>query len=142
MNKLSPRILSLQGKELIMNTLILSKTSPLSNIFPIDTKTSLRIQQNIFQYIWNNKQEPMARKTIFLNKKLGGLNLLEPQAHNFAMRIKHLLQLNKNKSSLWKNIATYWLAIDLHNYSQDFKFLMDNDRIKTTNNKKTLLRYN
>ena len=84
----------------------------------------------------------MARKTIFLNKKLGGLNLLEPQAHNFAMRIKPLLQLNKNKSSLWKNIATYWLAIDLHNYSQDFKFLMDNDRIKTTNNKKTLLRYN
>ena len=43
MNKLSPIILSLYGKVIIINELILSKTSFLSNIFPIDTKTTLRI---------------------------------------------------------------------------------------------------
>ena len=113
-NKLSPRILSLNGKVIIANTLILSKTTFLSNIFPIDTKTTLSIQNKIFQYIWRNKQEPIARKTIFLSKKLGGLNLLEPQAHNIAMRIKHLIQLKqKHKTPSWKNIATYWLAIGL-----------------------------
>ena len=42
-NKLSPIILSLYGKVIIINKLILSKTSFLSNIFPIDTKTTLRI---------------------------------------------------------------------------------------------------
>ena len=89
------------------------------------------------QYIWNNKLEPIARKIIFSNKKLGGLNLIEPQAHNLPIRIKHLLQLKqKHKTPSWKNIATYWLAIDLHNYSKDFNFLIDNNRIKTINNKK------
>ena len=89
------------------------------------------------QYIWNNKLEPIARKIIFSNKKLGGLNLIEPQAHNLPIRIKHLLQLKqKHKIPSWKNIATYWLAIDLHNYSKDFNFLIDSNRIKTINNKK------
>ena len=72
-----------------------------------------------------------------LNKKLGGLNLLEPQAHNIAMRIKHLLQLKqKHKNPPWKNIATYWLATDLYNYSEDYHFLMDNSRTKRINNRK------
>ena len=37
-NKLSPRISSLYEKVIAINTLILSKTSFLSNVFPIDTK--------------------------------------------------------------------------------------------------------
>ena len=136
-NKLSPRILSLNGKVILANTLILSKTSFLSNIFPLDIKTTLNIQNKIFQYIWKNKQEPIARKTIFLSKNLGGLNLLEPQAHNIAMRIKHLLQLKqKEKTPPWMNIATYWVAIDLFNFSQDYFFLMNNNRTKTINNNK------
>ena len=135
-NKLSTRILSLYGKTIIINTLISSKTSFLSNVFPIDTKTTQQIPKKIFQYIWKNKQEPISRKTLFLNKKLGGLNLLEPQAHNMTMRIKHILQLKQTqKIAPWKNLATYWLAIDIHNFSKDFRFLMDNNRTKTINGK-------
>ena len=73
----------------------------------MDLKTTLNIQEKIFKYIWNNIQEQIARKTIFLHKKLGGLNLLEPQSHNIAMRIKHLLQLKQKQNNLtWKNIAS------------------------------------
>ena len=89
-NKLSQRILSLKGRVQIANTIILRKTSFLSNVFPIDLQTTLTIQEKFFKYIWKNKQEQIARKTIFLPKNLGGLNLLEPQAHNMAMRIKHI----------------------------------------------------
>ena len=35
-NKLSPRVLSLYGKVILLNTLILSKTTYLSNIFSLD----------------------------------------------------------------------------------------------------------
>ena len=78
----------------------------------------------------------MSRKTLFLNKKLGGLNLLEPQAHNKAMRIKHILQIKQTqKTPPWKNLARYWLAIDIHNFSKDFRFSMDNNRTKTINGK-------
>ena len=130
-NKLSQRILSLKGKVQIANTII-SKTSFLSNVFPIDLQTTLTIQEKIFKYIWKNKQEQIARKTIFLPKNLGGLNLLEPQAHNMAMRIKHMLQLKQsNNMPTWKNIAAYWLALDLYKISKNYHFLMSNNRVKT-----------
>ena len=88
--KLIPRLLSLNGKLIIMNTLILSKTSYLSNVFPIDAKTTSEIHKNLFKYLWNNSNsEPITRKTMFLKKKFGGLNLIEPEAHNFTMQIKH-----------------------------------------------------
>ena len=53
------------------------------------------------------------------------------------MRIKYLLQLKqKQNNPPWKNIATYRTAMDLYNYSKQYNFLMDNNRIKTVNNKK------
>ena len=57
---------------------------------------------------------------------------MEPEAHNFAMRIKHLLALKQDLNP-HLHLATYWL----HNYSKDAQFLMDNSRIKTLNNKKS-----
>ena len=72
-NKLSPKILSLHGKATLLNTLILSKTTYLINIFPLDGITTSKIHQNKFQYIWNiQKLEPIARKTISLKKKTRG----------------------------------------------------------------------
>ena len=68
-NKLSQRILSLKGKVQIINTLILSKISFLSNTFPIDLQTTLIIQEKIFKYLWNNKHEQIARKNHFSPKK-------------------------------------------------------------------------
>ena len=53
------------------------------------------------------------------------------------MRIKHLLTLKeKVKPPSWKNLASYWLAMDIHNYTKECKFLMNNDRTKTLNGKK------
>ena len=136
-NKLSSRILSLYGKMILINTLILSKTSFLSNVFPLEIEIAHKIHNKIFRYIWNNKTaEPIARKTIHLKQKIGGLNLIEPEAHNYAMRIKHLLTLKQKKDPLsWKDLATYSLTVDIHNYSKDYKFLMENNRTKTLNNK-------
>ena len=95
-NILSPRTLSLYGKTIIINTLILSKTSHLSNVFPINSDKTNKINKKIFNYLWSNKTaEPIARKTTHLKQKLGGLNLLEPEAHNYALRIKHLMTLNQ-----------------------------------------------
>ena len=66
-NKLSPRALSLYGKKILLNTLIMSKTLYLSNVFPLDAKTTLKIHKKIFRYLWHNqKSNLIARKTIFL----------------------------------------------------------------------------
>lgn len=90
-HKLSPRPLSLRGKATLLNTLILAKAACLSNVFPIPDEVLPKIHKIIFQYLWQNKKvEPIARKTIFLPKPKGGLNIKEPKTHNLGMRLKHL----------------------------------------------------
>ena len=69
-NILSKRSLSLKGKAMILNSLILSKASFISNVFTISKEKLKTIETLIFQYIWfNEKSEPIARKTLFLEKE-------------------------------------------------------------------------
>ena len=91
LNKLTPRKLSLLRKALILNMLILTKTTYLGNVFPLSERTLTQIHKHIFQYLWQNKKrQPIARKTVFLHKEKGGLKFREPEAHNLSMRLKHL----------------------------------------------------
>ena len=105
--KIINRALSLSGKATII------KTTFLNNIFPIPEETLTKIHTILFNYLWQNKKpEPIARKTIFLPKKKGGLNIKEPEAHNYSMRIKHLLTLKqKEQEPPWMQLAIYWLTI-------------------------------
>ena len=120
--KIATRQLSLYGKAILINTLILAKTTFLSNVFPIPEKILNKIHKTIFNYLWQNKlQGPIARKTLFLPKHKGGLNIKEPDAHNLFMRIKHLKQ--KENQPPWMHIAIYWLGKDIYNYKKDFYHL-------------------
>ena len=68
-NKLSPRVLSLYGKVILLNTLILSKATYLSNIFPLDGITRSKVHKTKFQCIWNNqKLQLTAKKKLSLRK--------------------------------------------------------------------------
>lgn len=80
-SKLAPRVLSLFGKVILLNTLTMSRVSYLSNVFPLNANTSIKIQKKKkFKYLWHNQvSELIARKKIILRKNLGGLNLIEPE---------------------------------------------------------------
>ena len=132
--KITTRSLSLYGKAIIINTLILSKTTFLSNVFPILEQTLSKIYTIHFNYLWHNKKpELIARKTLFLPKCKGGLNIKEPEVHNYSMRIKHLLTLRqKEHKPPWMQIATYWLAKEIYNYNKDCYHLKNNNILKTT----------
>lgn len=65
--KIATRQLSLYGKAILINTLILARTTFLSNVFPIPEQILKKIYNILFNYLWYNKpQEPIARKTLFL----------------------------------------------------------------------------
>ena len=49
--KMSRKQLSLYGKSILINTLILAKTTFLSNVFPIPGKVIQKTHKNIFQYL-------------------------------------------------------------------------------------------
>ena len=121
--KMMTRQLSLHGKSILINTL--------SNVFPIPEKIIQKIHTNIFQYLWQNKtREPIASKTLFLSKNKGDLNIKEPETHNLAIRIKHLLTLKQTKDQPpWMHIATYWLGKCIYNY-KEFYHLKGNNITK------------
>ena len=107
-DKLSSRNLSLIGKAIILNTLILGKTAN-----TVEQKT-----------------------TLFLLKKRGGINVKEPDIHNIAMWIKHLLNLkHKENPSPWTYLATYWLAKDIYKFGKEYNYLKSDNRIKPINQK-------
>ena len=94
LQQLPRRHLSLRGKAILLNTMILSKITFLSNIFPIPTHALTQIETKIFKNIWPfTTKEPIARKTLYLPKIQGGIGLLEPQKHGLAMRLKYFLLL-------------------------------------------------
>ena len=110
-NKLYPRNLSLIGKDIILNTLILAKTIFLSNIFPIPKEILAQLHTKIYQYIWQDKKiEPIARKTLFLPKRGGGINIKEQDSHNIAMRLKDLLNLKYKEKTPTMDLPSYLLA--------------------------------
>ena len=124
------------GKGIILNTLILLKTAFLSNIFPIPKNILTQLHKKIYRYIWKQKMiEPTARKTLFLPpKKKGGLNIKEPDSHNIAMTLKHLLNLKyQEKPPIWTYLAIYWLAKDINKYGKEYNYLKSNNRTKTLN---------
>ena len=148
-NKFYPRNLSLLGKgiilntlilaktaflsSIILNTLILAKTAFLSNVFPIPNKILTKLHKKIFWSIWQDKKtEPIATETLSLPQKRGGINIKEPDTHNIAMRLKHTLNLKyKENPPPWTYLVTYWLAKDINKFGKDFKYLKSNNRIKT-----------
>ena len=69
--------------------------------------------QTEIHYIWQRKKlEPMARKTIFLPKEKGSLNVKELETHNLALGLKHLLSIKHNENQLpWTYFTTYWSVI-------------------------------
>ena len=54
-NILAPRTLSLYGKTILINALILSKASYLNNVFPKSADKANKINNRIFKYLWSNK---------------------------------------------------------------------------------------
>ena len=80
--------------------------------------------------------EPIARKAVFLPNEYSGLNLKEPETHNIAMRIRHILTLKEQQqTSTWTYLATYWLAKDLYNLSPKYTYLKNNNNVKALNPK-------
>ena len=100
---------------ILLNTLILSKVTFLSNIFSIPNQALKQIETNIFKHIWQfTTKKPIVRKTLFLPKTQGGIGLTKPKNHSLAMRIKHSLLLKEeHNQENWITFARYFLATTL-----------------------------
>ena len=131
--QLSKRHLSLRGKATLLNFLILSKVTFLSNVFPIATTLQQKTENINFKQIYEfHKTEPIARKTLFLSKHQGGIGLIHPQHYSLAMRLRHFLKFKeKANQETWIIVTRYNLASILYRVQKDFKYMISNNTMKT-----------
>ena len=96
----SQRNLSLKGKAIVINPLILSKLWFIANVFPIPKDLVPQVNKIIFRYLWKGSAvEPIAQETLYLPRDRGGLGILVPL-------IKGPSTQNSILNSTWKKKTT------------------------------------
>ena len=123
------RHLSLKGKALLINTILLSKIWFLANILIIPTWARKKINQIIFNQLWDTNSEPISRQTLFRSLNNGGLNILNIINQNLSLQIKHTLKItNPNYTTPWCYLARYWLSYSIGNLNNSWHFLKNNNK--------------
>ena len=88
----SQRNLSLKGKTIVINTLILPKLWFNANVFPIPKDLIPEINKVIFGYLGKEVvAKSVVRETLFLSRDRGGLRIMGLVIQGQALRIKYLL---------------------------------------------------
>ena len=127
-NKLYPRNLSLIGKDIILNTLILAKTVFLSNVFPIPKEILTQLHTKTYQYIWQDKKITNSKKNTFSPQKRRRYKYKRTGFTQYSGAIKR-----SPKFPPWTYLATYWLAKDIDKFGKEYNYLKNNNRIKAIN---------
>ena len=108
----SQRNLSLKGKTIVINPLILSKLWFIANVFPIPKDLIPQVNKIIFRYLWKGLAvEPIAQETLYLPRDRGGLGILVPLIKGQALTIQYLIQLGKKRQQQHLDVSWKILGV-------------------------------
>ena len=68
-----------------------------------------KFQRLIFNFVWNSKSEPLDRKTMYLTKNSGGLNIVNIEYKLYALCLKHIQDIIVNRNTKFVNFSIYWI---------------------------------
>ena len=114
LNLYKNRSLSMYGKAVIVNSMILSKLWYVVSVVSIPDDFIKKIDKLVFAFYWNCNAEFLARQTLYLPKLKGGINAI-----NIRLKIAsiHLSQICKiifdDKSPAWVSFGHIWLGLRL-----------------------------
>ena len=116
------RDLTIRGRAIALNTLVLSKLWYIGSVLPVSTATGGilglddenlidAIEKTCFSYIWQgNTNHPISKEKIWLPIKKGGLGVLNIRWQCLALKIKQLNEsLDCNNTLPSSRFARYWL---------------------------------
>ena len=106
------RNLSLKGKILIIRTLILPQIQFLFNMIEIPINIIRKIDEMLFEYLWNGKTHKIKQNTVIGPIEHGGLNMIDVYAIQKAANIGWIKRLFDNNRSKWKTLFIYMANID------------------------------
>jgi hypothetical protein len=111
------RYLTHRGKAILINALLLAKLWFIGTIIIPSPNFLPWLRGVIFSIVWKSN-EKIARQTVFLSPKDGGIGLINPELKLKALWLKHIhkaILAPENALDLTK----YWCAIKLTKYNQN-----------------------
>ena len=118
LNPWTARALSIPGKIAIINSLLvlqavyklLSLNMPEQGIFK-------RIKEIILNFLWGQKKAKIAYKTLIQKKKQGGLQLVDLQKKDQALKCSWIKKAQDSKN-IWLDVAKAFLPMELVKFSE------------------------
>ena len=105
--------LSLKGKIIIINQILLSKLWFIDQIYTIPKYLKKKIEKRIYDFLWNGKQIRPHRQLAQLSIWRGGLGILDIDTQLNSLKINWIQMLLNHTNALWKDLMLYRLNLIL-----------------------------
>jgi len=114
LKEMTTRNLTLKGKAVMLNSVILSKLWYKAAILGIPRKYLSKLNKVITKFMWNDGSPLISRETLELKPHRGGIKLVNISNKLKAMKVKHILDLIYGEiQHPWKSLARYWIGLKL-----------------------------
>ena len=101
------RQLTLEGKIIIIKTLVLSKIIFPVSLLPIPTFVKNEVKEMIFKFLWKGKDK--VKRSVLINDKYnGGLNMIDIDSFFDALKASWITRIINCKGK-WKSIFEYYV---------------------------------
>jgi hypothetical protein len=120
LNLWKSRHLSLLEKSIVVNVLAASNIWYIGSVLHMSKQYTCKFQRLIFYFAWNSA---LARKTMYLIKHSGGLNMVNIEYKLYALRLKHIQEINLNRNTKFVNFSIYWIGYQLRDLNCSFASL-------------------
>lgn len=104
------RFLSLKGKILVVNMLMLSKMWYILHVMPLPDWVFKKIKKSVLEFLWDKKPPRIAYLTLIGKPEEGGMDLVDVEQKMKSMRVKVVRKYldDKNKAE-WKRLMGFYL---------------------------------
>ncbi len=104
------RFLSLKGKVLIVNMLMLSKMWYVLHVMPLPNWVLRRIKKCVLEFLWDKKPPRIAYCTLIGQPEDGGMGLVDVEQKMKSMRVKVVRKyLDRTNKAEWKKLMCFYL---------------------------------
>ncbi|KAI8521374.1 hypothetical protein Bbelb_011280 [Branchiostoma belcheri] len=107
------RKLTLFGKALIINSLAAATLWYVAPVYPLPDSVKVRIEKEMFQFVWDGKTEMVNRRTLMLPKEKGGLGLVSIPIKAKALMLKCIHKALVQPHLPTSRYVHYWLGLSL-----------------------------
>ena len=126
--------ISLKGRRIIINQILLSKLWYIGQIYTIPENVKKQIEKRIYDFLWEEKKIRPPRHLIQLPIWKGRLGILDIDTQLNSLKIKWIQRLLHPATALWKDLMLYRLNLIL-NSNQGLALFRQNQILRSIRHK-------